>query len=686
MIILKRILIFGSYSNNPPHWRSREYHRHYHHPSCLTPLDPSALSALLSRLPEPTVHVGDGAFEDDEKHREHFIHPQNASMARPPKSGLLLPISFPLPPDERTEQPFDLSSLPYIHGYQEEEQTAPPLAVTRFTPSAHLVEHSLSLVSLTFSQPMVPLSSISQVEADSAALPISPACGWEMEMAWNPRLCSLRPSTASHFQRHLHSLLLRVRISPPPILSHIYLSEEERGSTPRAKFSEGNFEIVDERTAKDEWPGIINNDIGGMWVSFRLKEKLLQLATSYVLCVPSSGCPSTEGNLTSKENWSTSFMTYGPLVIASSYSYGAQSKLWHLQFSNELDHSSVSKSAIHMFPSIEEFKVIHTDGSSLIVVQPVVKSAATYVVTVDTSIKDIHGQYLDESKATAEFQSDGVEALEGFIVGPPDMVVLNPSTLKDPCIPLSVLNFSSCGIQVVQVAVDDYSSYTDLHSFTHSSYTEGKTCSFGKKVHDQEVEHQVPTRAYREGMDAMPRQLRTLQGWTFCICMAWVTSLESGAPVCKATMRVGSQMEHTDDFGLAVVKSEGVNESEMICVQKEVSTSQQWSYAVHDARWNKLTEGEISLNEFGSFFFTFVNPDNANLGDASVSLEYKAERAQKSSYYHTVRVQKFRTPEFEVKTTHWAPSALYAHSSRSSFVIASTSANTRTRPIYVWQS
>ncbi|KAI5085094.1 hypothetical protein GOP47_0001263 [Adiantum capillus-veneris] len=513
-----------------------------------------------------------------------------------------------------------------------------------------------------------------------------------------------------------------------------------------------------------------------MWVSFRLKEKLLQQATSYVLCVL-SGCPSAEGNLTSKEDWSTSFMTYGPLVITSSYSYSAQSKLWHLQFSNELDHSSVSKSAIHMSPSIEEFKVIHTDGSSLIVVQPVVKSAATYVVTVDTSIKDIHGQYLDKSKATAEFQSDGVEALEGFIVGPPDMVVLNPSTLKDPCIPLSVLNFLSCRIQVVQVEVDDYSSYRDLHSFTHSSYTEGKTCSFGKKVHDQEVELQVeqgepleynvslgsflqypdehfgqllviaePTeRAWMQcqGNSEPYKARHVVFVWVQCTQLtldvspdnvtgfytAWVTCLESGAPVCKATVRVGSQMEHTDEFGLAVVKSEGVNESEMVCVQKGKDVtfmpslridqsdceSYEWyvfdsrglykpteevhikgyvrkverkngggqqavlahgqvSYAVHDARWNKLTEGEISLNEFGSFFFTFVIPDNANLGDASVSLEYKAERAQKSSYYHTVRVQEFRTPEFEVKTRHWAPSALFAHSSRSSFVIASTSA------------
>ncbi|MCO5552714.1 hypothetical protein L7F22_006231 [Adiantum nelumboides] len=788
----------------------------------LTPLDPAALSALLSRLPEP-VHAGDGAFGDDEKDSEHSVHRREASLTPPPKSGMLLPTPFPPPPEERPEQFFDLSSLPFIHGDQEEEQEVPPLAVTRFTPSVPLVEHALSVISLTFSQPMVALSSISQVEADTVALPISLTPHVDGKWRWlgtqtiqfeakhrfsfsttfmlsvaqsckssiggtlsspfshtfstlPPIIVHWSPSFTSKPLSPLFLLCFNQQISVPSILSHIYILEEE-GPTLGEKFADGDFEIVDKRKAQDEWPGSISNEVEGMWVAFRLKEKLLQRSTSYVLCVP-PGCPSAEGDLTSTENWSASFTTYGPLTIASSYQYGKyHSTLWHLEFSNELDHTSISKSAIHISPSIEEFKVSHTDGSSVVVLQPAVKFAATYVVTVDMSIKDIYGQCLDESKATAEFKFDGDEALEGFLAGPPKMVVLNPLTCNDSFISLSVLNFSSLRIQVVQVEVDEYSSYMDLRSFTDSPYTEHNTCPLGKKVHDQEVELQVerdepyeykvslgrflqypdehfgqllviaePTqRAFLQcqGLSQPYKARLVLFIWVQCTQLsldvfpdnvtgfytAWVTSLESGVPVSEATVRVGSHMELTDDNGLAVIKTQGNNEYEMICVQKGKDLtfmpslrigqsdceSYEWyvfdsrglykpteevhikgyvrkverkkgggqqpvlahgqiSYAVKDARRNKLTEGDISVNEFGSFFFTFVIPDNANLGDASVRFEFKTEKEEKSSYVHTVMIQEFRKPEFEVKTTHWAPSALYAHPSRSSFVIASTSA------------
>ncbi|MCO5551007.1 hypothetical protein L7F22_004502 [Adiantum nelumboides] len=786
----------------------------------LTPLDPAALSALLSRLPE-TVHAEDGACGDDENVSEHFVHHQEASLAPPLKSGMLLPIPFPPPPEERPEQPFDLSSLPDIYGDQEEEHKAPPLAVTRFTPAVPLVEHALSVVSLTFSQPMVALSSISQVEADTEALPISilprvdgkwrwlgtqtiqfeakhrfpfsttftlsvaQSCksfvGSTLSSPFSHTFCTSPPSvvhwspsfTSKPLSPHFF-ICFNQRISAPSILSHIFLSEEE-GST---KFAGGDLEIVNERIAKDEWPESITNEVGGMWVAFRLKEKLLKRATSYVLCVP-SGCPSAEGNLTSSEDWSASFTTYGPLVIASSYHYGRNhSKLWHLEFSNELDHTSISKSAIHISPSIEDFKVSHTDRSSLIVLQPVIKSAVTFVVTLDTSIKDIYGQHLDESKATAEFHFDGDETLKGFLVGPPSMIVLNPLACSDPFVSLSVLNFSSLRIQVVQVEVDEYRSYRDLYSpFSNRNYSEHKSCPLGKKVYDQEVElqaernepseHKVSLGSFLQYPDehfgqllviAEPTQRAWLQCqglsqpykvrqvvfvWVQCtqltldilpdnvtgLYTAWVTSLESGLPVSKAILRVGSHTEFTNDTGLAVIKTQGVHKDEMVCAQKgnditfmpslrinqSDCESYEWyvfdsrglykpteevhikgyvrsverkkgggqqlvlahghvCYAVKDARGNKLAEGDMSINEFGSFFFTFLIPDNANLGDASVLLEYKIEQAEKSRYKHTVKIQEFRKPEFEIKTTHWASSALYAHPSRSSFVIASTSA------------
>lgn len=787
----------------------------------ISPLDPTTLSTLLSRLPEP--NNADDEDDPDSQH-EDAIGLRDASLAPPPKSGMLLPTPFPPPPEERAEQSFDFSLLPELND-QEKEQKAPPLSITRFTPAKQVVDHMLTSLTLTFSQPMVALSSIATVEAETVSLPISlspqvdgswrwfgtqtiqfeakhrfpfsttftltvaqgckSAIGGILRSAFSHTFSTLPPSVVqwspSWIPKSLSPLFLLLfnqRISPSSILSHICLSVEDHRES-GGKFVDQDFELIEEPVAEKEWPEIIKNEVAGMWVAFKLREKFLERSTSYVLSVP-SGCPSAEGNLTSTEDWSTSFSTYGPLVITSSYGYMSfhygSKPSWNLTFSNELDHTSVSKSAIHVSPSIEAFKVIHTEGTSTIVLQPVLKSDATYVVTLDSSIKDVYGQHLDSSKATAEFKSDAIEPADGFVAGPASMVVLNPSMLSDPFISLTVFNFSSLRIQVFQVDVEDYRS-PDLPSSNSRDYAKGKNCAVGKGVYDQEVEleaerdepheHKLFLGSLLQHQDEHFGQLlviveptesawRQCQGksrsyndrdvvfvWVQCTQLsldvfpdqvkgsytAWVSSLENGAPIGKATVRVGSHRQDTDEDGLAVIVADAGNTNEMIVVQKgmditfmpDVSIhykdcdSYGWyvfdsrglykpteevhikghirklerkkngghqpvfaqghvNYVVHDARGNKLTEGDAFLNKYGSFFFTFSIPDNANLGDASISLEYKGQQKQESSYQHRVNIQEFRKPEFEITTTHLAPAALYMHSSRSSFVIASTSA------------
>ncbi|KAI5082514.1 hypothetical protein GOP47_0002257 [Adiantum capillus-veneris] len=785
----------------------------------LAHLDAAALSNLLSRLPEP-MHEDEDT-EDDDKHSDHFLHLRNRALVPPPKSGMLLPTPFPPPSEERPEQPLDLSALPAdFHGDQQLYKP-PSLSITHFTPSEYAVEHVLSMVSLTFSQPMVALSSIDtgslpvcltphvdgkwrwlgtqtlQFEAKhrfpfsteftlSVAENCQSCAGGTLSSPFSHTFCTLpasvvhwSPSSMPKCLSPLFFLCFNQRISPLLILSHIYL--EQKGPTPGAKFTMQDFELVNEPVARKEWPAMIKNEVEGMWVSFKLREKLLERATAYKICVP-SGCPSAEGNLTSTEDWSRSFSTYGPLVIASSYENSYGPLRWHLQFLNELDHTSVSKAAIQITPSIEDFKVTHKEGSSSILLQPVINTAATYLVAVDTSIKDVYGQQLDESKSTAEFQvADGDEGLEGSISGPPKMVVLSPSTFNDPFISFSVLNFTSVRIQVFQVEVDEYSCFTELPSSTNGNDTElhKKYSSMGKTVHDQEVElqaerhepyvHKVSLGSLLQHPEEHSGQVLVIaepteRAWAQCqgisksyetrgiacvwvqcseltldvypdhvngLYTAWVTCLASGAPVGNATVRLGNHTQDTNDYGLAVIKIEHTNEFEMISAEKDkditflphIKTrhtdcdSYAWyvfdsrrlykpteevhikgyirklqrkkggvrepvfahghaSYAVYDAqRVIKLTEGNVSLNEYGSFFFTFVIPENVNLGCASVWLEYKGDQEQKTHYQHRVNIEEFRKPEFKVKATHWAPaSALYAHSSRSSFVIASTSA------------
>lgn len=71
-------------------------------------------------------------------------------------------------------------------------------------------------------------------------------------------------------------------------------------------------------------------------------------------------------------------------------------------------------------------------------------------------------------------------------------------------------------------------------------------------------------------------------------------------------------------------------------------------YVVRDSRGNEITKGNSTLNAFGAFDFKFNLPDNANLGQASVTLSTTSSVSGNTNY-HTFQLQEFRRPEFEVK-------------------------------------
>lgn len=72
------------------------------------------------------------------------------------------------------------------------------------------------------------------------------------------------------------------------------------------------------------------------------------------------------------------------------------------------------------------------------------------------------------------------------------------------------------------------------------------------------------------------------------------------------------------------------------------------SYVVRDSRGNEIGKGNTSLNAFGAFDFKFKLPDNANLGNASVTLSTNSGLTGNSNH-HVFQLQEFRRPEFEVK-------------------------------------
>ncbi len=70
------------------------------------------------------------------------------------------------------------------------------------------------------------------------------------------------------------------------------------------------------------------------------------------------------------------------------------------------------------------------------------------------------------------------------------------------------------------------------------------------------------------------------------------------------------------------------------------------SYVVTDSRGNELLQGSAKVSRLGSFDTKFTLPKTPNLGYAYVSFQAKGQRS--GSYSHSIRIEEFRRPEFEV--------------------------------------
>ncbi|MFN2113687.1 MAG: Ig-like domain-containing protein [Anaerolineales bacterium] len=74
------------------------------------------------------------------------------------------------------------------------------------------------------------------------------------------------------------------------------------------------------------------------------------------------------------------------------------------------------------------------------------------------------------------------------------------------------------------------------------------------------------------------------------------------------------------------------------------------SYQVIGSMGNELASGQAEVNSLGGFDFQFDLPENANLGYTQIIINPIGTLSgiSYSSYYHSIQVQEFRRPEFEV--------------------------------------
>ncbi len=134
------------------------------------------------------------------------------------------------------------------------------------------------------------------------------------------------------------------------------------------------------------------------WVAFVAKERLAP-GTNYLVTL-GRGTPSVEGPLETKEDQTYAFKTYDPLKVTwqscqPTYKCRPPSSL-SMTFNNALDEDAFSASSVTVSPKIPGMQVVVRGRSLYILGQ--VKGSTTYTVALPATLKDVHGQTLGKAE------------------------------------------------------------------------------------------------------------------------------------------------------------------------------------------------------------------------------------------------------------------------------------------------
>ena len=192
----------------------------------------------------------------------------------------------------------------------------------------------------------------------------------------------------------------------------------------------------------------------GRWLALRTVKKLPPDAQITVE-VP-AGTPSAEGPNPTKATQSFTFRTYPPLRIErADCGYGGECRpgmALTLTFDNPLDVDAFSEQQVKVSPAIPDMRVIQS-GTQLSVIGST-KARTSYTVTVAASLADEFGQTLGKE----ETRSFSVGDANPTFFGPSGIVVLDPAAPR-PTLDFFSTNYTSLKVQIYKVQPADLPAY-----------------------------------------------------------------------------------------------------------------------------------------------------------------------------------------------------------------------------------
>ncbi len=369
-----------------------------------------------------------------------------------------------------------------------------PLTVERHAPEGpvEIAPH----LTVTFSQPMVPITSVDDLAKDKERLPVSlvpqPAGKWRWlgtkTVMFQPDkrfpmateyAVEVPGATKSMSGQALGKPVQWTFATPPVTLKRSFPSSSQEPREPllyaeldqqvEPKDLLGSVELAngsavvpvrladaDEVEANENVRRLSQAAEKGRWVAFRPVGKL-PTATRFTVRLK-AGAPSAEGPRRTTKDQSFSFSTYSPLRVESSRcSYGDHCKPlqpFYVTFTNSIDMKTFEKKLVTTVPEIPGMKV-EVHGRSM-TISGRTKGRTKYAVNINGAIGDVHDQTMGED---AKFTVDVGSADPNMFGAEGEMVVLDPSSPK--AYTVYTINEPGLHTRVFSVGPQDWQKYVE---------------------------------------------------------------------------------------------------------------------------------------------------------------------------------------------------------------------------------
>ncbi len=418
--------------------------------------------------------------------------------------------ALPVDPDEQTEFKLPVESLPPPRPGETIQQAFPPvetgptpgaaetgpLQVMRYAPEGEIP--IAPFVSITFSQPMVPIGTLEDLAAEEVPVRIEPSLPgtWRwlgtktLTFEYDSELIDRLPKATEYrvtipagvqsvtggtlaeavswtFKTPPPKVVSTYPYNTPQPLDPIFFIAFDQRIDPAAVLrtirvtAEGvpvEVALVDQ-TAIDEDEQVkqlVRSAEEGRWLAFRAAQPFAPETNISVTIGP--GTPSAEGPLLTTEAQSYSFSTYAPLRIEDHECSWYDDRCppitpFYIRFNNPLDTGVFAENMLRIDPEIPGLST-NVYGNT-IEISGETKGQTTYTVTVSGKIQDVFGQQLGkDTRLTFK-----VDKAEPILVGPGQFFLTLDPTASEPVFSVYAINYNRLNVKVYAVQPTDWSAF-----------------------------------------------------------------------------------------------------------------------------------------------------------------------------------------------------------------------------------